>query len=206
LTLHFNPFSDFLSIVGMKAAGKTTLTKFYLKSLTSLIFIDPTWQLDGFGYVIHYPDRLDAAFREWKKIVYQPIPMTTEAYTQVFDSCLGLYNYTLGIDEIDKFAKPRWYICDSLKELINRGRRQGIGLICNTRRPHLIHNDIRSSSDHVVCFKLHEERDRKYMAEWLEVDELTIKHLPFYESLYYNVRKAEVTKQTALPQSIVDSL
>jgi len=206
MKLHFNQYSDFLTIVGMKASGKTTLTRLFIKSLTSLIFIDPTWQLEGFGYVVHYPDRIEAAFKEWKKIVYQPIPDTAEAYTEAFDTCLRFYNYTLGIDEIDKFASPRWYICESLKGLIRRGRRQSIGLICNTRRPHLIHNDIRSSSDHVVCFKLHEERERKYMGEWLEIDHLEIKRLPFYESFYYNVRKAEVTKQAALPQTVVDSL
>jgi len=198
MTLKFRPYSDFLSIVGMKASGKTTVTKHYCKQLPSLIFIDPTWQVGELGYVVHFPERIVPAFQKFKRVIYQPKRMDKETYQRVFETCLSLTNYTLGVDEIDKFARPRWYVCEELHEIINRGRAQGIGLICNTRRPHMIHNDIRSNSDHVICFKLHEERDRKYMAEWIGVDSQEIKDLPLYHSFYYNIHASTVIRQLPL--------
>lgn len=198
MTIKFRRFSDFLSIVGMKAAGKTTVTKAYCKELRVLIFIDPTWQVGELGYIVHFPERIVSAFQKFKRVIYQPKTMDKETYQKAFAACLSLTNYTLGVDEIDKFARPRWYLCEEIREIINRGRAQGIGLICNTRRPHMIHNDIRSNSDHVICFKLHEERDLKYMSEWMGVDRSVIKQLPKHKSLYYNVHASTVTPQRPL--------
>lgn len=198
MSLKFRPFSHFLMVVGMIASGKTTLTKSYCKNLHRLIFIDPTWQVGELGYVVHFPERILPAFQQFKKVIYQPKRMDKLTYQRAFSACLSQTNYTLGVDEIDKFAKPRWYICEELNELINRGRAQGIGLICNTRRPHKIHNDIRSNASHIVCFKLHEERDRKYMGEWIGVDPQKIKDLPLYHSFYYNVHASTVTPQLPL--------
>lgn len=198
MSLHFKPFSDFVVVVGMKASGKTTLTKFYCKQLRTILIIDPTWQINDIGFIVYFPERIRAAFNKFQRVTYHPKNMTTEAYTQTFQSCLDLTNYTLIIDEIDKFARPRWYLCNQVMEIINRGRAQGIGLICNTRRPHMIHNDIRSNADHVICFQLHEERDRKYMSEWLGVDAEKIRTLPPYHSFYYNVHENKVSLQTPL--------
>lgn len=198
MSLKFRPFSDFVIVVGMKASGKTTLTKSYCKNLRRLIFIDPTWQVGELGYVVHFPERILPAFQQFNKVIYQPKRMDKLTYQRAFAICLSLTNYTLGVDELDKFARPRWYLCEEFKELINRGRAQGIGLIGNTRRPHLIHNDIRSSADHVICFKLHEKRDRDYMGEWMGIEPLRVKQLPLYESFYYNVHASTVTKQLPL--------
>mgnify|MGYP001597679791 FL=1 len=195
MSLEFHPLSDFVCVVGRKASGKTKYTEFLLKRLPKKIMIDPTWQLAHLGYVVHFPDRITAAFKEWKQVVFQPKHMTSEVYEECFSQCLQLTNYTLGVDEIDKFARPRWYITEYLHEVINRGRHQGIGLICNSRRPAMMHNDIRSNADYVVCFHLHEERDVKYMADWLNVTEDKIKNLPAYQSLLFNVKNHSVTPQ-----------
>lgn len=198
MTIQFRPYSHFLSVVGMKAMGKTTITKYYGKQLARLIFIDPLWEVGELGYVVHFPERIIPAFQQFRKVIYQPKHMDKLTYQRAFAACLSLTNYTLGVDEMDKFARPLWYICAEAEEIINRGRAQGIGLICNTRRPHKIHNDIRSNSDHVICFKLHEKRDRDYMAEWIGVDSQKIKELPPYHSYYYNVHASTVTLQRPL--------
>ena len=198
MTVLFHPYTDFLTIVGMKAYGKTELTKFYCKQLKALIFIDPTWQLGELGYCVHFPERILPAYQKFKKVIYQPKKMDVPTYQRAFKVCLSLTNYTLGVDELDKFARPRWYLCEEVNEIVNRGRAQGIGLIGNTRRPHMIHNDIRSNSDHVICFKLHEKRDIEYMAEWMNIDKMEIKGLQKYNSLYYNVDTVSVTKQAPL--------
>jgi len=209
MTVHFHPFSDFLIVVGMKAMGKTELTKSFCKALRRLIFIDPKWQLGELGYVVHFPERIAPAFQKFGKVIYQQ--KTPEAlryktqrerdqilYREVFSTCLQFSNYTLGIDEIDRFARGKWYICPEFSEIINRGRIQGIGLIGNSRMPHMFHGDIRSSADHIICFKLHEERERKYMAEWIGKDHNEIKNLPRHHSFYYNVDKSTVTPQEPL--------
>lgn len=196
--MKFRPYTDFALVTGMMAQGKTTLTKHYCKSLKPYIVIDPTWQLGETGYIVHYPERILLAFESWKKVVYQPKKMDKQSYQSAFQVCLSLTNYTLVIDEIDKFATPRWYLCEEVKEIICRGRAQGIGAIYNTRRPHMIHNDLRSNLYHVVCFKLHEKRDVEYMAEWMNVDKMEIKGLQMYHSLYFNVMEGTVTKQAPL--------
>ena len=196
--MKFRPYTDFALVTGMMAQGKTTLTKHYCKSLKPLIAIDPTWQLGEIGYVVHYPERILLAFESWKKVVYQPKKMSKLEYQRAFEICLSLSNYTLVVDEIDKFARPRWYLVDEVKEIVNRGRAQGIGLIFNTRRPASTHNDLRSNAYHVICFKLHEKRDVDYMAEWMSVEKELIKGLEKYHSLYYNVMAGTVTKQAPL--------
>jgi hypothetical protein len=203
VSLEFHPLSDFVGVVGRKASGKTIYTKFLLKMIRRKVLIDPTWQFKDLGYIIHFLDkqRIVTAFKEWHSVVFQPKHMTAEVYEECFSQCLQLSNYTLGVDEIDKFARPRWYITEYLHEVINRGRHQGIGLICNSRRPAMMHNDIRSNADYVVCFHLHEERDVKYMSDWMNVSEETIKNLPTYHSLLFNVKDHSVTEQ--LPCKLV---
>ena len=201
MSLEFHPFSDFVVVVGMKASGKTIYSIFLLKYITKKILIDPTWQLGSLGYCVHFPNRIIPAFQQWHNVVYQPKKYDEETYSQVFQNCLKLENYTLGIDEVDQLARPRWYITEYLHELINRGRHQGIGLICNSRRPAMMHNDIRSNADYVVCFHLHEERDVKYMASWMNVSEESIKNLPDYQSFLFQVHKHQVVKQ--LPCKLV---
>lgn len=209
MTVYFRPYSDFLIVVGMKAMGKTVLTKSFCKPLRRLIFIDPKWQLGELGYVVHYPERIAPAFLKFGKVIYQQktpdnlrsLPqkeIDRILYQQVFSVCLQFSNYTLGVDEIDRFARGKWYICNEFSEIINRGRIQGIGLIGNSRMPHMFHGDIRSSADHVICFKLHEERERKYMAEWMGISHTTIKNLERHHSLYYNVMEGTVTPQEPL--------
>lgn len=179
----------------MKASGKTIYSIFLLKAVRKKILIDPTWQLGSLGYCVHFPDRIVPAFLEWKSVVFQPKHMNLETWEECFSQCLKVTNYTLGIDEVDKFARPRWYITEYLNEIINRGRSQGIGLICNSRRPAMMHNDIRSNCDYVVCFHLHEERDVKYMSSWMNVSEESIKNLPDYHSKLFLVHKHQVIDQ-----------
>ena len=198
MTVVFHPYTDFLLIVGMMAQGKTTITKHYCKSLKPLIAIDPTWQLGEVGYCVHFPERILAAYQKFKKVIYQPKKMDTLTYQRAFQVCLSLINYTLVIDEIDTFAKPNWYKCDEVEQIIKRGRAQGIGIIGNTRRPANTHNDLKNNVYHVVCFKLHGKSDVDYMSEWLNIDKMEIKGLQKYHSLYYNVTEGTVTKQAPL--------
>jgi len=193
----FSPKSDFMLIVGMKAHGKTYMTKAFLRQLPHFIFIDPKFQATEFGYCVHYPERILAAFLSWKKVIYQPAKNaeSTANYEIAFTEILKLSNFTLGIDEIDEFANSYGYMCPQVREIVRRGRLQGIGLIGNTRRPSLIHKDIRANADHVITFQMMEEDDVKYMSKWFGVAENRIREIEKYHSLYLNANTHTVTPQ-----------
>lgn len=193
--IEFNPKSHFLLIVGMKAEGKTHLTKRFCRQIQKFIFIDPRFQATELGYCVHFPDRILPAFIRWHKVIYQPAKNTetVENYILAFKECLKIGNYCLIVDEIDEYANSYGYMCDEVREIIRRGRLQGIGLIANTRRPHLIHKDIRANADHVISFKMTEDDDLKYMSKWYGCSKGEIRQLGKHHSLYLNASDMTVT-------------
>lgn len=199
MSLKFKAFSHFVCIFGRKGRGKTVYTKFMAKHLKRFVVLDTTWQLGDLGYCIHYPDRLIESFKKYPQVIYQPMKYDDESFGRFFASCLHFQNYTLIIDEVDRFARPRHYISDQLREIVNRGRVQGIGLIVNSRRPAMTHMDLRSNANYVVCFHLHETRDVEYVSEWIGTSEETIKALKGHESLLFSAETGQVTHQEACP-------
>src|SRR4030042_3603971 len=193
--IKFRYKSDFMVIVGNKGQGKTHLTRYFVHQIPHFIFIDPKFQVPDLGFCVHFPNRIIDAFLNWKRIVYQPArgQDTVEAMTSAFNECLKLSNYTLVIDEIDEYANSYGYMCDAEREILRRGRLQGIGLIGNTRRPHIIAQDIRANADHVITFKMHDLDDLKYMGKWLNRSEEEIRNLPDHHSLYLNTHTFSVT-------------
>lgn len=189
MSIEFDPLEDFVVVVGMKKYGKTVITKWLIKQrCRTYVVIDIAHILGDLGYVVYYPERLEKALNEGvQQIVYQPESGTKEHWDQVFLILKNYGNYTLIIDEIQEFCYGKWYVSDHLRSIITRGRNQKIGLICNSRRPHLFHKDIRGNADLVFCFYLHEKNDVKYMAEWFDIEEQEIKELPKYESILFKV-------------------
>lgn len=198
--MKIKPFSDIICIFGRKGRGKTVYTKFLVRQLKRYIIIDTTWQFDSYGYVVHFPERIKE-FENFPHLVFQPKHYDKESLDLVFQECLKYHNYTLVIDEIDRFARPRWYISEHLREIINRGRRQGIGIICNSRRPASTHNDLRSNADYVITFQLHEQRDLEYVSDWIGVDESAIRQLREHQSLLWeaSAQMNKVILQQACP-------
>lgn len=198
------PYSDFTVVVGMKKRGKTTYTIGMVKSLLNIPFIaiDPAHQLGALGYCVHYPQRIAQNFRQLRRIVYQPIipfysdkniKRDSEAlmYNQAFYECRRFQYYLLIIDEVDEFA-PSWgFPSPHCAELIKRGRSKGIGLICNSRRPHNINKAIRNNADYVICFQIVEDDDLKYISRWINKPKEQIKALPPYYYFLYDVEKGK---------------
>lgn len=189
MSIEFDPLEDFIVVVGMKKYGKTVITKWLIKQgCRSYVIIDVAHVLGDLGYIVHYPERLERALKEGvSQIVYQPVSGTKEHWHQVFGILKNYSSYTLVIDEIQEFCYGKWYVSDNLRTIITRGRNQKIGLICNSRRPHLIHKDIRGNADLVFCFYLHEQNDVTYMAEWFNIEEQEIKDLEKYHSILFTV-------------------
>lgn len=192
MSIEFKPYSDFLTVTGMKGYGKTVATKHLCRPLDYLLFIDPTWQCGELGYVVHDPDKVKEAMTRFRKVIYQPMHQNVIDYKKVFQVALSCSNFTLGIDEVNKFATGRWYMCEEYQDITNRGRAQGIGQIVNTRRPALIHLDVRSNSNFVLTFCLNERNDVEYMGDWIGIDKERIRNLKPYHSLLYNVEKKTV--------------
>lgn len=189
MTIEFDPLEDFIVVVGMKKYGKTVLTKWLIKiGCKTFVVIDIAHVLGDLGYIIHYPERLEKALSEGvSQIVYQPVKGTKEHWHKVFGILKNYGSYTLVIDEIQEFCYGKWYVSDNLRSIVTRGRNQKIGLICNSRRPHLFHKDIRGNADLIFCFYLHEKSDVKYMAEWFDIEEQEIKDLEKYHSILFKV-------------------
>lgn len=197
--IEIKPLSDFVVIVGRKASGKTVMTLWISKSIKRKLVIDPRWQFKRIGYTVHYPERLSQAFQKFPFVVYQPMKRGKESWDEVFAVCEQFTNYTLIIDEVEMFAKPRWYISEHLANIVNSGRHQGIGIICNSRRPAQTHNDLRSNADWVICFHLHEKRDVAYMGEWLNIEESKLRGLEPFHCWVYDVNHAQVYEQKPCP-------
>lgn len=195
MSLTFNPYSDFLVVVGMKAKGKTTFTKFVAKMLKRALAFDPTWQLGDLGFVVHYPNQVPIAFRQFPKVVYQPKEATDAYYIPFYAAARRFANYTLIIDEVDEQLGAKHIVCPDAKTIAVSGRAQGIGQIVNTRRPSDINKCIRTQGDHVVTFQMQETDDLRYMAKWINKSQDEIKSLPAYHSYYYNVSSGETVLQ-----------
>jgi hypothetical protein len=193
--VQFSYKSDIMLIVGLQKQGKTYLTKAFCRSIPSFIFIDPHYQASEIGFCVHYPERIVPAFNKWKKVIYQPAKGqdTDEAYVKAFKEIIKLTNFTLILDEIDEFANSYGYLSQDIREIIRRGRLQGIGIIGNTRRPSLIHKDIRANAIHVITFMMHEEDDLKYMANWFNIAQDRIRNLESHHSIYLNTLTHIVT-------------
>lgn len=205
MSMRINPYSDFVVIVGMKGRGKTTFTIYMVKHLTRIPFIaiDPAYQLSPLGYIVHYPENIRSAVRKYRQVVYQPIMSSLgeeESYNMAFKTCLAFQNYLLIIDEVDEFA-PTWgFKSPFLNELVKRGRTRGIGLICNSRRPHNMNKAIRNHADFVISFQMIEDDDLKYMSKWININKAKIKALKPYYSYKYDVK--EGTTNLQLPCTI----
>ena len=206
-SLAIRPFSDFICIFGKKGRGKTVFARFIVKSLSRYIILDHRWQLGDCGYVVNNPNKILEAWQKWENphIVYQPTirggRISKEDTDTFFSAALSLSNYTLIVEEADHYAYPRGWKSELFEELVNRGRAQGIGIIITTRRPASLHNDIKGNADYVICFQLRLTRDRKYVAEWLGIEEEDILNLDpeTYESLVYNDHTGKVWTQEACP-------
>jgi len=194
--IRINPYSDFIVIVGRKATGKTVITRYFLKHINRFIVLDTCWQFGDMGYCIHFPDRMtNQIFKDFPHLIYQPSTWQPDDFDLFFERVISLTNFCFCIDEVDRFASSHGYTSNFLREIINRGRHQGIGLIVNSRRPSIFHKDIRANADYVITFHLHEFDDCDYVAKWMGTEFTRIKALQPYHSLVYDANRSKIWEQ-----------
>lgn len=79
----------------------------------------------------------------------------------------------LVIDEVDEFAHQRIpkgheRLFGAIDRLVRRGRASGIGVTMISQRPAVIHKDILSQAEVLICHQTISPQDRKALESWIE--------------------------------------
>lgn len=153
-------------IQGKAKFGKTTLWRwiaFHLKISGSINFAIDPHGVTG--------DEMDFALRATRhegdiraKIL--------ESEVDRFIDCIPINSKKpvfLFIDEAQKWLRPNEEN-KSIKEVVDSGRNENIGIIVNTRKMKSASTSIRDSVNLVYCFHVKDQDVRKAMSRWLDAD------------------------------------
>lgn len=151
-------------ILGQKGSGKTTLARILFKKLDRVVSCDPMNQFFGGNIFYSFPEFVSQFNQLYEIGKFKVICKFTrdEDYSNLFDFLFDYYNYTLIIDEIDKFASS-YNIEPGLKRIISYGRNHSINLIGVSRRPYEINRTLSAGVDIIYSFRQTELRDLEYM-------------------------------------------
>lgn len=95
-----------------------------------------------------------------------------------------LQDVLLVIDEVDKISREG-AVSKTLWKIINYYRHDKISLLCCARRPARVARDLTGNADEIICFKIQEPNDLKYLKEF-GFNEENLKSLPKYEFISNN--------------------
>jgi hypothetical protein len=86
-------------------------------------------------------------------------------YDEFFKLAYTLQNCTLVFDEID-LACSAQFTDEYLYKIINYGRHTNNKIISASRRPHNVSRNLSSQADVIICYRIVEPRDMKYIEEY----------------------------------------
>ena len=94
----------------------------------------------------------------------------------------------LVIDEVDEFAHQRIphgheRLFGAIDRLVRRGRASGIGVTMISQRPAVIHKDILSQAEVLICHQTVSPQDRKALEAWVEAHDAHGQRKTFMETL-----------------------
>lgn len=127
-----------VTIIGMNGWGKTTLCKHYLEHTSSLIVLDPKWEITLPNALITQNPR---DMLKYRRVIYRP-PLDcdpVEAGDQAGGVALKRTNTCLWIDEA-AIVSPGQRIGRNLRAAIVMGRSKNVGIWAATQRPKDVHN------------------------------------------------------------------
>lgn len=159
------PRNDRVALMGMTKSGKTYLARAILASAPRLVALDPKgllynrsdWNLEHWDAGI---DRLEAGkdARLWI-----PPPTSDGEYEEWLQKIMRLRDVVIYIDEMYGVGPPQG--SKGLRALYTRGRELGLGVWGCFQRPRNIPIYAMSEAEWLICFRLEQLDDRKYMAE-----------------------------------------
>jgi Cdc6-like AAA superfamily ATPase len=175
-------------IFGMSGSGKTVLTKILSRDIKRVIVIDPEYNFEddtdnllSFDNVCNLADFLKDNFNSDFRIC----TIDDEKSESIFAIAEIVQNVTVVIDEVDLICSPTT-ISPFFKNIIKRGRRKGIHLIVNSRRPAEVHRLLTSQASEVYCFRTKEPSDIKYLQKYTSTDLIdVVKTLPDLSFVHY---------------------
>lgn len=92
-------------------------------------------------------------------------------YDEFFGVCANLGNCICVFDEVDLACSPTTDLKKSmpnLRRIIHYGRHIKVGIMSASRRPANVHRDLTSQADELICFRIVETRDKKYIQEYTD--------------------------------------
>jgi hypothetical protein len=195
-----NAYTTIIFITGRKMQGKSVYCRYLFRKAKRRIIYDRNFEHSTTGFVVRTVPQLRKAFLydELTNCVFQPIHFTDEEFEELCSFIIKkISNVLFVVEEIEMQAHARGWSSQSFREIVNRGRQQGIGLIGTARRPANIHGDIKGNADYVVVFELYLPRDVKFISEWINVPEQEIKDLEPYVHLIYDAKTHKVVEEGA---------
>lgn len=182
--------SDRVFITGKTGSGKSYWIQKHLNQIPSFFIYDPKHTRiynEVYATEITNVQDLQAALAKGiKKIIYRPFVVDDEAFDLICKLIYNTGNMTFIVDEM-AFHVNNSKIMPYHSVLIRMGRERGIGIWNCTQRPRAcLHNTILSETDHIICFKLMLETDRKKLAESFDPLFLEAHNLGEFCWIYYN--------------------
>lgn len=158
-------------VFGTKGTGKTTLGRFLLlkNPLRRRLIIDPIGEHKGDLVVLSLRELINACEPDGRAHNAQTIVLRRfhddENYDwPMWEFCQKLRGWRVLVDEVDRFCKPQ-FMMKPMEDLFNGQRHYDVDLICCSRRPAKIHNDLTSLADTLWLFRMVGVTDLQYVRE-----------------------------------------
>lgn len=150
-------------IVGRRGSGKSTYVRQHLGYYEPFLLIDPLQDkryLDKNCFrVYNYDELLNAIESNKRRIIISVNPDELNIVLRILFSIGNDFqsNFTVIIDEVDKYVDAMKQIPEPIFNLINYGRHKNLSFIAIARRPKLIHKSIRGQALEWIVFPLNPE-------------------------------------------------
>jgi hypothetical protein len=147
------------------------------------MFLDPMAQFyDGLIFrnskeLLAYFEKFDP--QEFRVICRFREDETHEETETALRLAMELKNTLLVIDEVDRISREG-AVSKTLWSIFNYYRHDKLSVLCCARRPARVSRDLTGNADEIICFKVQEPLDLKYLSEY-GYDENTLKNLNRYE-------------------------
>jgi hypothetical protein len=184
--------NNVIVITGQRGTGKTTLIKERIRGIDRVILFDLLGEFEPnvFTQKIFFEKLSESRKQPFFRISYFNPKTTEEDFERICKAVNRLNDLTFVVDELDYFCSAS-FAPPVFQEIIKRGRHQGIGLICATRRPHEIPRLVTSQVTELISFRQVEPRDLAYLKDICGLEPERVQSLADFHYLRWTAGKVE---------------